>query len=181
MDAARASAVVAGAALGAAIAWSASSDVRPLTLPGPARDHDAVDLLIARQDAVPAFAEVDINEANPFLPWQLRAAQGGVGDAGDAPNDDVTSGGGREPDPVPPLRLPLRPSSSPVSPACVGLIAHARGRSLLVRVDRATARPVAIGGEIAGWRLETIDGGIARWRDPVGGLRDLVIAAAADD
>ncbi len=132
--------------------------------------------------------EVEGDERNPFVPYQLRLAHqeshdDARGDGQAAPTPMST----RQPQPLaeaPPWQLPSPTLQRSRGPRCFGMIEAPRGRSVLVRMpgSDATHRLEVggsmreIGGSAAVWTLIGIErAGQARFRDPSGREASFVI------
>jgi septal ring-binding cell division protein DamX len=178
MNTSHLAAFVAALVCAAAVAWLATSD-HPIVAPGlPRTKAGAVKRLEAAPPVIPEYAKFNVNDENPFVPYNERLAEKRALQ--------------ERPKPTAPLRaavevvgpvakpLPRLGQSVGLPPAVMGVMTRDGARQVAVR-DGDADRWVAVGGEVQGWTLSGVDEGpVVLWLDQRGRvLRQLVAGSDA--
>lgn len=177
------SAALAGACLLAAIAWLVSSEF-PVVDPGkPTIKAGPVLILEAAVPAIGTFDQFNINDINPFVPFNLRVTEIG------AIKTPAKIGPKSQPKPqqtpeVPKIVLPKIGASSLNAPKATGvLLSQAGAQAFLTYHGDANATMLKPGDSVKGWTLvEVIGTNVVRMKDDsTGVVHDLVIAETANE
>ena len=172
------SAAGAAACLVLSVAWLATADF-PVVDPGkPTTKADPVLILEAAVPAIGEFTQFNVNDVNPFVPFNLRTIE------------DITikkpppKTGGKPPPKgptveVPKIVLPRLGGSIANGPKATGvLLSHDSQQAFLTFPGDSKATTMKPGDSVRGWTLvEVIGTNVARMKDDATGVtHDLVIA-----
>lgn len=124
--------------------------------------------LAAAMPRIGDFTQFNINDANPFVPWQLRHGAG-MTKVPSQPTDETTPGPTPATPAAPALVLPDAPAAT-AGPRLVGVLRH--GDGVLAHLRLADGRLVALrpGAMADGWTLAALaaDGASAELHDRQG-------------
>jgi hypothetical protein len=172
MNVERGAAVAAGAVLIVALITMSLSDPAVARTGRLTYKGAPLVLLRASKPEIGPFEEFNVNDDNPFIPWQDRNDQSQLisGRRKSGPTKPVEKPVIRPVVKPPKLVLPRLTPAIPEAPRAIGLIGSADYAVLLVRSpDAASDIPVPIGGTTNGWTLlEVESGNVAVWEDPSG-------------
>lgn len=151
----------------AAVAWLVLSE-HPVVDPGAPRTRaEPVRRLEAAVPSIAPFKDFNVNDENPFIPYNQRLAERMALQSRPKPTAPVK----------PPAEV-LVPAPKPLprlnqgvgdAPRALGVIGRPDGSQQLVLREGAGDRLVAVGGEVGTWTLAGIENGsVALWRDARG-------------
>jgi len=173
-----------GAAIGlvASIVWLLTAEF-PITDPGkPSTKADPVVILEAAVPAIGEFTQFNINDVNPFVPYNLRIIESGISKQPPKP------AGNTRPKPavsatVPAIILPKLGAAQINAPKATGvLISHDGPQAFMTFPGDNKATTLKPGDSVKGWTLvEVIGTNVARMRDDATGVvHNLVVAETAN-
>lgn len=170
-------AVLAALVLAFCIAWSLLASPAPIAAPGAGRAGGSLAIAALQSPALGGFEQYDVNDDNPFVPWQERTTAPGkpAGGTGWLPPHPPP----HLPKPVaPPLQLPSAQPGGGDAPRVIGFV---RGGDLaaglhVVLPGRQACR-MLVGERIGRWSLQSIEASsIAVFADETGRRYRLLIA-----
>jgi hypothetical protein len=187
MNPGRISALIAGASVVAVVAWSACHRPQPWPLSAPTCSTTTILVPLA---VLPPLGDFDrefaCDAGDPFLPYHARQiALDRRGHPRVAGDQAVVAAVPPRPEAlIPPLVLPPAVAHPPTTPICFGVVASARGASVLVRMPGSDhARQVRVGDTVPegsdprrSWTLLAVDSGTACFRDPDGADQSFKVA-----
>ena len=172
------SAAGAAACLILSVAWFATADFPIVDLGKPTTKADPVLILEAAVPAIGEFTQFNVNDVNPFVPFNLREVE--IKTIKQPPPKT----GGKPPPKgptveVPKIVLPRLGGSIANGPKATGvLLSHDSQQAFLTFPGDTKATTMKPGDSVRGWTLvEVIGTNVARMKDDASGVtHDLVIA-----
>lgn len=171
-------AAIAALILAGSAGWLATTSAAPLPSVGRGRADTAPALATVRMPVLGGIEQFDVNDDNPFVPWQQRAAAGSAPRHGNAPAP--IPGPSVPIPPAPPLQLPPAQPGGGDAPRVIGFVRGGHIEAGLQVRSPGSAAPTVVrpGSRIGRWTFQAVEAGnIAVFTDEAGRIHRQAIGS----